>query len=61
MLIRKKPKNINKYIAVDSNTSYTLHKNGFRPMYMDLDECIIYFEKNKNILKFIKDNGLQIL
>ena len=52
MIIRGTPKELNKYIVVDSDTSEMLHKNGFIPKYIDGND--IYYLKDKEILEFME-------
>lgn len=58
MLIRKDPKNPDNYISVSSDTSEILHRNGFKPIYMSLNEDKIYFKKTQNLLNFIYSNNI---
>lgn len=54
MLIRKTPKNKDKYIKVDDEVSFILHQNGFKPKY--IDGLYIYYAKSKNLEKFIEES-----
>lgn len=56
MIIRQTPKNKDKYIAVDSDTSNVLHEHGFYPKYIDNE--FIYYVKSKELKQFIKENNL---
>ena len=56
MTIRQTPKNKDKYIAVDSDTSNVLHEHGFYPKYIDNE--FIYYVKSKELKQFIKENNL---
>ena len=52
MVIRGTPREIDKYVLVDSKTSINLHENGFFPKY--IDENGVYFVKSQEILEFIE-------
>lgn len=56
MLIRGTPKNIDKYIKVDSKTTVILHMNGFFPINMD--DKYIYYKKTQELIDFMKKNEL---
>lgn len=56
MLIRKTPKNKEKYIIVDSKVSQILQENGFCPKYMDNE--VIYYVKSDEIVEFMSKEGL---
>lgn len=56
MIIRQTPKDKDKYIAVDDDTSNVLHEHGFYPKYIDND--FIYYVKSKELGQFIKENNL---
>ena len=56
MLIRKTPKNKEKYIIVDSKVSQILQENGFYPKYMDNEA--IYYVKSDEIVEFMSKEGL---
>lgn len=56
MIIRQTPKDKDKYIAVNSDTSNILHKHGFYPKYIDNE--FIYYVKSKELGQFIKENNL---
>lgn len=56
MIIRQTPKDKDKYIAVNSDTSNVLHKHGFYPKYIDNE--FIYYVKSKELGQFIKENNL---
>lgn len=56
MIIRSTPKDLSKYIQVDSNISMELHSNGFFPKY--IDEDFIYYVKDKEILNFLERRNL---
>lgn len=58
MLIRKEPKNPEKYLIVDSNVSNILHRNGFKPMYMSFDGNKIYFKKEQDLMDFVYSNNI---
>ena len=52
MSIRGTPKDINKYVLVDSELSIKLHSNSFIPSY--IDENGIYFIKSKELIEFME-------
>lgn len=56
MIIRQAPKDKDKYIVVNSDTSNVLHKHGFYPKYIDNE--FIYYVKSKELGQFIKENNL---
>lgn len=56
MIIRQTPKDKDKYIAVNSDTSNVLHEHGFYPKYIDNE--FIYYVKSKELKQFIKENNL---
>lgn len=56
MIIRQTPKDKDKYIAVNSDTSNVLHEHGFYPKYIDNE--FIYYVKSKELGQFIKENNL---
>lgn len=56
MIIRQTPKDKDKYIAVNSDTSNVLHEHGFYPKYIDNE--FVYYVKSKELKQFIKENNL---
>lgn len=56
MLIRRTPKNKEKYIIVDSKVSQILQENGFCPKYMDNEA--IYYVKSDEIVEFMSKEDL---
>lgn len=57
MIIRKTPKNKDKYISVtDAELSYKLQLLGFYPKY--IDETTMYFVKNTSIEEFLYGKGV---
>jgi hypothetical protein len=56
MIIRQTPKNKDKYIVVNSDTSNVLHKHGFYPKYIDNE--FIYYVKSKELIEFMSMEGL---
>ena len=52
MIIRGTPKEIEKYIKVDSDTSLTLQEIGFVPKYIDNDG--IYYLKSDVLIESIE-------
>ena len=56
MIIRQTPKDKDKYIVVNSDTSNVLHEHGFYPKYIDNE--FIYYVKSKELGQFIKENNL---
>lgn len=63
MVMRNTPQDKDNHIIVDSNTSITLHENGFYPKYISVKngKYLIYYVKNDDILTFMKNNNLVAL
>lgn len=55
MLIIGRPKNTEDYVGVDSDTSVTLHLNGFLPKYK---YELYYYEKTKELIDFMRNKNL---
>ena len=61
MVIRSTPIDLVPFILIDkdSDLSYVLQENGFYPLYIDSD--YLYFVRNKEIEKFLKEKGGDII
>lgn len=58
MIIRKTPKDKEKYIIVNSNIGRILQENGFYPKYMD--DKFIYYVKSDEIIDFMSREDLTL-
>ena len=58
MIIRKTPKDKEKYIIVNSNIGRILQENGFYPKYMD--DKSIYYVKSDEIINFMSREDLTL-
>lgn len=54
-MILGKPIDEEHYICIDSDRANTLQEMGYVPIYRDLKGNNIYFIKNDNILKVVKE------
>lgn len=54
-MILGRPKNIDKYILVDSNISKQLHLLGYEPLYRYDDE--IYYIKSEELARVVVEIG----
>jgi len=57
MIIRGTPKNLDKYIKVDSKTTVILHLEGYQPCYIDNE--YVYYKKTYELLKFMEKEDLK--
>lgn len=57
MVIRQTPNHKEKYIQVNNLVGVKLQQNGFYPKYMDYN--FLYFTKSKEIIEFMKTEGLE--
>lgn len=48
MIIRETPKELDKFVCVNSTLSLSLQRKGFEPMY--IDENGIYYKKTKELM-----------
>ena len=51
MIIRKTPEDLDNYIAVTSDKSVKLNKNGFEPVF--IDNKFLYYKKTDDLLAFM--------
>ena len=58
MILRKEPKERTGLAMVDSKTSIILHKSGFIPKYISPNGNYIFYVKDEELVKFMRDNGL---
>ena len=59
MILRQEPKNIGGLVMVDSDTSKTLHKNGFSPKFISPNGNYIFYVKTKELAEFMQNNNLK--
>lgn len=57
MIILGIPKNIEDYFIADSELAWELDCAGFSAKY--LDEDAHYYKKNKKLLKYLKEHGIE--